>query len=151
MAVTAYWYANALGNNFGGTAGGATPVDFESNTIKVALTTSDYTPNQDTHDFFNDVTNEVTATGYTAGGATLASKALTVTANVVAMDAADVTWATSTITARRAVVYKSTGTASDDALLCWIDFGADVSSSSGDFTISWDAAGIMTITAADAP
>ena len=49
-------------------------VDFDTDTIKVALLTSSYTPDQDAHDYFNDVSSaEVTGTGYTAGGATLAS------------------------------------------------------------------------------
>ena len=77
-------------------------VDWDTDTIKVALTTSSYTPNQDTHDYFNDVTNEVTGTGYTAGGNTLASKTITYddANNVIILDAADSTWASSTITAR---------------------------------------------------
>jgi hypothetical protein len=151
MAVTAYWYAYGLLNAYGGsTAGDAYTCDFLSDTVKVALTTSSYTPNQDTHDFFNDVTNEVSGTGYTAGGSTLGSKTLAATNNVVKFDAADTSWATSTITARRAVIYKDTGTSSTSPLLAWVDFGADVSSSAGTFQITWDSAGIMTITATDA-
>ena len=49
---------------------------------------------------------------------------------------ADVTWASSTITAAAAVVYKYTGTAADDLLVAYLDFGGDVSSTSGDFTVS---------------
>jgi hypothetical protein len=52
-------------------------IDFESDTIKVALVTDSYTPDQDSHDFFDDVTNEVSGTGYTAGGETLTSKSVT--------------------------------------------------------------------------
>jgi hypothetical protein len=151
MAVTGYWYVHGISQAFGGeTAGEAPLVDFLSDTIKVALTTSPYTPNQDDHDFFNDVTNEVTGTGYTAGGATLGSKTLANTNNVCKFDAADTSWSTSTLTARRAVIYKDTGTASSSPLLAWVDFGADVSSSAGTFQITWDAAGILTITPADA-
>lgn len=152
MAVTAYWYQKALSRAFGGVTEGeaAYPIDLLTDTIKVMLTTSPYTPNQDTHDFVNDVTNEVTGTGYTAGGATLASKSLVDTNNVTKFDAADTSWATSTITARRAVIYKDSGTPSTSPVLAWVDFGADVSSSAGTFQITWDAAGIMTITATDA-
>jgi hypothetical protein len=56
---------------------GANVWDWDTDTIKVALTTSTYVPDIDVHDFFNDVTNEVTGTGYTAGGATLATPTLT--------------------------------------------------------------------------
>ena len=122
-------------------------IDLDTDTIKVALVTSTYTPDQDVHDFFDDVTNEVTGTGYTAGGASLASKAVTVdtTDNEGVFDAADVTWATSTITARGAVIYKSTGTASTSALICYLDFTTDKTSSAGDFTIAWNAEGILNL------
>ena len=126
-------------------------VDFDSDTIKVALLTSSYTPDQDAHDYFNDVsTYEVTGTGYTSGGATLASKTATYDSatNVIVLDAADVTWSASTITARYAVVYDSTGTASTSALIGYVDFGSDQSSTNGNFTITWDSTGIVRITVA---
>lgn len=126
-------------------------VDFDSDTIKVALLTSSYTPNQDTHDYFNDVSSaEVTGTGYTAGGATLASKTATYDAgtNVIVLDAADITFSSSTITARYAVVYGSTGTASTSPLIGFVDFGSDQSSTNGNFTITWDSTGIVRITVA---
>lgn len=152
MAVTAKWYCNGLANLLGGTAEGGSPIDFLTDTIKVALCTSSYTPDQDAHDFFDDITNEVSESGtnYTAGGATLGSKTVTVTGgtNVVKLDAADTSWASSTITARYAIIYKSTGTASTSPLLGYVDFGADVSSTAGTFQITWDAAGIFTLTAA---
>jgi len=122
-------------------------IDLDTDTIKVALVTSSYTPNQDTHDFFDDVTNEVSGTGYTAGGATLASKTVTVdtTDNEGVFDAADVTWSSSTITARGAVIYKSTGVASTSALICYLDFVTNQSSSAADFIISWNAEGILNL------
>jgi len=122
-------------------------IDLDTDTIKVALVTSAYTPDQDTHDFFDDVTNEVTGTGYTAGGASLANKAVTAdnTDNEGVFDADDVTWSTSTITARAAVLYKSTGTASTSALICYIDFTSDKVSTAGNFTISWNSEGILNL------
>ena len=126
-------------------------VDFDSDTIKVALVSSSYTPDQDAHDYWNDVSsNEVTGTGYTAGGATLASKTATYDSanNVVILDAADTTWASSTITARYAVIYDATGTSSTSALIGYVDFGSDQSSTNGNFTITWDSTGIVRITVA---
>lgn len=126
-------------------------VDFDTDTIKVALLTSSYTPDQDAHDYFNDVSSyEVTGTGYTTGGATLASKTATYDSanNVVILDAADTTWSSSTITARYAVVYDSTGTAGTSALIGYVDFGSDQSSTNGNFTITWDSTGIVRITVA---
>lgn len=142
MAVTAKLYAKAflsLANK---------EIDWGTDTIKVALATSTYTPSQSAHDYFDDITNEVTGTGYTAGGATLASKTNTSSSLVATFDAADTSWATSTITARYAIVYVSTGTASTSALIAYVDFGADVVSSGGTFQITWDATGIWTLTAA---
>jgi hypothetical protein len=141
VAVTAFLYGSfpaKLANK---------EIDWDSDTIKVALTTSTYTPNQDTHDYFNDITNEVTGAGYSSGGATLASKTVTYTSgtNTQAFDAADVTWTSSTITARYAVIYDSTGVSSTSALIGYVDFGADVISSGGDFTIQWNGSGIFTI------
>jgi hypothetical protein len=127
-------------------------VDFDSDTIKVALVSSSYTPNQDTHDYWDDVVaNEVTGTGYTSGGATLASKTVTYDSanNVIVLDAADVTWASSTITARYAVVYDDSGsTNAAKALIGYVDFGSDQSSTNGNFTITWDSTGIVRITVA---
>ena len=122
-------------------------VDFLTDTIKVALCTSSYTPNQDTHDFFNDVTNEVSGTGYTAGGATLASKTVTYDSSSqrVWLNAADVTRSTSTITARYAIIYHDTGTPSTSTLLAYVDFGSDQTSTAADFTIQWATNDILYI------
>lgn len=126
-------------------------VDWDSDTIKVMLCTSSYSPNQDTHIYKSSVTNEVTGTGYTAGGATLAGKTITYDSatNVTVLDADDVTWASSTITARYAVIYDDAG-ASDAAkvLIGYVDFGSDQSSTNGNFTLTWDATGVVRITVA---
>ncbi|HUX00956.1 MAG TPA: hypothetical protein VMY35_08240 [Phycisphaerae bacterium] len=145
MAVTAYWYAKGFLAAFN------KEVDFAADAIKVALTTSTYTPDQDAHDYFDDVTNEVVGDGYVAGGHALGTPSIANTENVIKLDGDDTVWEASTITARRAVVYDSTpGTAATNPLLTWVDFGADEVSTAGDFTITWHANGIATITAANA-
>jgi len=124
-------------------------IDLDTDTIHVALVTSTYTPNQDTHTKFSDITNEVAGTGYTAGGAALANKAVTAdnTDNEGVFDADDVTWSTSTITARAAVLYKKRGgAATADELICYIDFTSDKSSTAGNFTLQWAAEGILNLT-----
>jgi hypothetical protein len=121
-------------------------IDLDTDTIKVMLVTSAYTPDQDAHTKRSDVTNEVSGTGYTAGGAALANKAVTAdnTDNEGVFDADDPVWAASTITARGAVLYKSRGgLASADELLCYFDFGSDQISSNGNFTIQWNSEGII--------
>lgn len=114
-------------------------IDADTDTFYAMLVTSAYTENKDTHDRRDDVTNEVTGTGYTAGG-----QAITVT--VAAVDTANdrvvitlaqVVWSSSTITARKMVVYKRRGGASSaDELVCVIDFGSDVISVNGAFTVT---------------
>jgi hypothetical protein len=143
VAVTAYWYGKAFLSLLNKEA------DLNSDTLKVMLCTSSYTPDQDAHDYKDDVTNEVSGTGYTAGGATLANVAVTYTAgtNVIKFDADDTVWSAATITARYAVVYDSTpATDGTRPLLLYIDFGGNVTSTAGDFTIAWNASGIATIT-----
>lgn len=121
-------------------------IDLDTDTIKVMLCTSSYTPSQSGHAYKSSVTNEVTGTGYTAGGATLASKTVTVSGTTFTFDAADTTWPSSSIAARYAVIYDSTGTDSTSALLEYIDFGADVTTTSGTFTIQYNASGILVFT-----
>jgi hypothetical protein len=113
-------------------------IDFDTNTFKAMLVTSSYTPNKDTHDKRDDVTNEATGTGYTAGGVTTACTVTKDTANdKVTLQFAAVSWATSTITARALVIYKSLGGASSaDALVAYNDFGSDVSSTAGTFSVA---------------
>lgn len=126
-----------------------TPINFKTDTIKLALLTSSYTPNQDTDNFFDDVSAyEVANSGtYSAGGATLAvTTSQDDTDNEGVMDATDVAFTSATITARYAVIYKSTGTASTSPLALLIDFGSDKSSSSGTFTITFAAEGILNLT-----
>lgn len=112
-------------------------IDFDTDTFKVLLVTSAYTPNKDTDLKRSAVTNEVTGTGYTAGGVTTACTVTKSTANDrVTLSFAAVNWASSTITARAAVIYKSRGgTAASDELVCYVDFGADVSSISATFSL----------------
>jgi len=123
-------------------------VDYESDTIKVALVTSSYSPNVDSHAFFDDISNEVSGTGYTAGGSTLLSKTVSQdnTDDEGVFDAANITWGSSTITARGAIIYKSTGVDSTSPLICYVDFGSDKSTSGSDFTIQWNSEGILNIT-----
>lgn len=143
MAITASMFGQFIGKLAN------EEVDIGSDTWKVALTTSSYLPDQDTHEYFDDVTNEVTGTGYTAGGATLGSVTWGYTSgtNTWTFDAADTTWTTSTITAAKAVVYDSTpGSDATNPLACWVDFDGNYSSSGGTFQITWNASGIFSIT-----
>ena len=124
-------------------------IDWDSDTIKGMLCTSTYSPDQDTHRYKSSVTNEVSGTGYTAGGLTLASKAITYTAatNVFAIDAADLVWSNATISARYLVVYDDTpATDATKPLIALYDFDTMISSTAANFTVTFDAAGLATVT-----
>ena len=141
MAVTAKLYSHlpyALANKL---------ANLETDTIKVMLCTSTYTPDQNAHDYKDDVTNEVSGTGYTAGGATIANNTITISTTTTKFDGDDAAWASSTITARYAVIYDSTP-ATDAArpLIAYVDFGENKSSENGTFQLTWNASGIFTIT-----
>jgi hypothetical protein len=112
-------------------------IDFDTDTFKVMLVSSSYNADKDTDLKRSAVTNEVSGTGYTAGGVTTACTVTKSTANDrVTLSFAAVNWASSTITARAAVIYKSRGgLASADELVCYVDFGGDVSSSSATFSL----------------
>ena len=113
-------------------------MDFSSDTsqtFKIALYTSSATLGASTTAY--STTNEASGTGYTAGGATLpVASGVTSSGTVAYVDFTDVTWSSSSITARGALIYKS---ASGNPAVAVIDFGGEVQSSSGDFTISWPA------------
>lgn len=113
-------------------------IDCDTDTFKAMLVTSAYTPDKDTHLKRSSVTNEVSGTGYTAGGVTSAVTVTKDTANdKVTIQLAAVSWSTSTITARGCVYYKSRGGASSaDELVAYNDFGADVSSTGATFSIA---------------
>lgn len=121
--------------------------------IYCALFTNAAAPDQETMLTYADViaamTEVANGNGYATNGAELASKTLAEATRVTKFDTADVTWAASTITARYAVVYDRTaGTDAGRKVLLWVDFGANVSTTNGAFTIQWDAAGLFTDTVA---
>ncbi len=122
-------------------------IDFLTDTIKVSLHTATYAPNQDTHQFFSDLTNEVIGTGYTAGGVALAAKTLTydATTDEIRLDANDPTWTTATISGiRYAVFYKDTAVATTSPLMGYVDLGAQ-SVTAGTFTIQLAANGALVV------
>lgn len=128
LIYNSFWEDLARGN-----------IDLDSDTFKVLLTTSSYSESKDADLKRSAVTNEVAnGNGYTTGGN---SATITVTKDT-ANDRLDISlggtsWSTATITARKAVYYKSRGGASSaDELIAVIDFGSDIISTNGTFTLS---------------
>lgn len=103
--------------------------------FKIALYTSSATLGATTTAY--SATNEVTGTGYTAGGNTLTNVTPTSSGTTAFTDFADTTWSSATITARGALIYNSSKSNKAVAVL---DFGSDKTSTAGDFTIIFPAA-----------
>lgn len=105
--------------------------------FKMMLCTSAYIPDR-AHNRRDDVTNEVTGTGYSAGGAGVMLTTTTDTVNhKTTITIAGATWASSTITARTAVIYRARGgAASADELVAIIENPANVSSSGTTFAVA---------------
>ena len=125
-------------------------VDLESDTIKIALITDSYTLDEDGHTHFDDITNEATGAGYTAGGITLTNITVTVdnTDDKAYISADSPEWDSVTFTTavRGAIIYKDTGTASTSPLIMEIAFNADQDPQDVDFVINFDPDGVFDIT-----
>lgn len=117
-------------------------VDMEADTIQVALLSGGHSFTA-TDNVWSDVSsNEISGTGYTQSGATLANGSVT-QASTTKFDADDVTWSGATFSAAHAVLWDDT-VATDD-LIASIDFGGNQSVNSAAFTIQWHSDGIITL------
>lgn len=142
MATTMTFYHSFLGKL------GNKEIDLNSDTFKVVLTSSSYTPDASTHDEYADVTNELaTANGYTQNTATIASPTWNGSSGTWTWDGANIAWTASggAIVARYAVIFDDTATG--DPLVAYIlldNTPANVTIPDGTTgTITLDAAGIF--------
>lgn len=134
MAIT-----NAMCTSFKAEILGGTH-DLDTDVIKIALYTSAASLDATTTAY--SATNEVAnGNGYTTGGATLGSPAISNASTSGICDFADPVWAAATITARGALIYNSS---KSNKAIAVLDFGADKTSTSGDFTVVMPAAGATT-------
>jgi hypothetical protein len=109
--------------------------DLDTDTIKIALFTSSATLDASTTAY--STSNEVSGTGYTAGGNTLAGATISLSGSTAIVDFTDTTWSSATITARGALIYNSSKA---DRAIAVLDFSSDKSSTNGDFTVVFPAA-----------
>ena len=113
-------------------------------TEKVCLLSSTFTYDHTTHSTYASLTNEVSGTGYTAGGATLAGKASSyVDSTTVMFDATDLSWGPGATfsNVKYAVRYETSG-----GLIRSIhELSAAQSVSNGTFTLQWAATGLVRI------
>lgn len=136
MSISAHWYTLALSLQYSGS-----PINWTSDTIKVALVTSSYTPAQDTDQYWSvPQANEISGTGYTAGGIALSGKSVgtVVSPHEIPLLASNISWTTATFSCSFAVVYKNTGTPSTSPVMGYVDFGGAESVTSGTFALNFD-------------
>lgn len=130
---------------------GGHAVDFDTDTIKLAFLTSSYVPNQATDEFWSGISlNEVSGTGYSAGGITLAGGAVSIASHVLKLDFTSPSTilqnAAGFSNGQIAVIYKDTGTAATSPLIWYQDMGASFGNVAGDLSFTFDANGIATLT-----
>lgn len=118
-------------------------LDWDTNAFKCALLTSAYAPSA-AHTVWTDVSaHEVTnGNGYTTGGVLLTGKAVTNTM----IDCNDPSWVALAKTFRYAVFYKvGTDNGLTDPLVCYVDFGSNITATGTDFVITIDSLGLLTL------
>lgn len=124
---------------------GAYNLGAAGNTIRIALMNNSHSFVAE-NDVWSDVSaNQISGTGYTAGGATLANKAVSIddTDDEGVFDADDVSWTSASFTAYHAVLYNASVT---NDLILSIDFGGQQTVTAGTFTIQWNTEGILNLT-----
>lgn len=138
------------GTAIGKLASGA--INYPSATVKAMLVNASYTPDQDAHDFIDDVnTYQIPGTGgYTTGGITLTSKTSTYNSgtNVHSLGCATISIATATVSFRYVVIYVDTGSAATSPLLGYIDYGSLQSATAQTMNIIVPAGGLIQFTVA---
>ena len=114
-------------HNFKNSGGNTFKLAMYTNSTSFTAATTAYT-----------TSNEISGTGYTAGGGTLTRVDPTTSSTTAFTDFADLTFSSSSLTARGALIYNDS--ASGDPTVVVLDFGGDKTSSSGDFTIVFPTA-----------
>lgn len=122
-------------------------IDLDLETHKIAMFTNSITPNFSSDTAYGSApynANEVSGTGYSAGGTALTTTAVDESpTGTIRWDAADTSWTTSTITNARGGLIYADALAGNNAI-CLVDFDADYSTVAGTFLIQWASGGIFT-------
>jgi|TARA_R110001606_G_scaffold330982_2_gene478718 hypothetical protein len=113
--------------------------DLDTDSIKLALYSSSASLSDGTTVY--TTSNEVVGTGYSAGGVVLTGIDVTTDSSVAVVSITDAVVTASTITARGALIYNAS---QSNKAIAVFDFGADKSSTAGDFTIQFPAAAAAT-------
>ncbi len=126
MAVTAAPYAGFL------LGLGRAQFNLEGGTVTAALAGASYLPDMVAHVYLSDVTNLVSA----AAPQQLTGVSLSYANGVVTAVCNPIVWQAATFTARWAIFYLNTGTASTSRLIGYINFDADKTYNGEDFTLT---------------
>ena len=110
-----------------------------TDTMKIALYTNSATLDATTAIY--TTSGEVVGTGYTAGGNTLITPAISYNGTTAWLTFGDSSWPSSTITARGALIYDSSAS---NAAIAVLDFGADKTTTTGTFTVQMPVAAAST-------
>ena len=142
MAISAGLYGLTIEKMFIDTAAQS----LEAETHKEALVTDTHTPDFTLDDFFDDVDNEVTGTGYTTGGVANTATELTLATGTMTYDFADTVYTTVTIAdAMGGIFYFLVGSAATDMLIGCQDFVTAASATAANFTIQHHTNGVFTL------
>ena len=109
-------------HNFTASTGNTFKLALYDNSASFTASTTAYT-----------TSNEISGSGYSAGGGTLTNVTPTSSSTTAFTDFDDLTFSTATITARGALIYNDT--AAGDPSIVVLDFGGDKTSTAGDFKI----------------
>jgi hypothetical protein len=126
-------------------------VDWVNDSVKFACLDATYTPNQDTHEFFSDVSSfEAAGSGYVTGGYVVTGRTATYDSgtNTLTLDCANPSLTAATIDFQTIVFYVNTGTPSTSPLICYVQFDTEQSPVAQDVTFSVPATGLFTVVTA---
>lgn len=127
---------------------GVDVVDFDTDTIKVMVLASTYTPNYATHNFISEAnSNQVSAgASYSAGGPALANKSLALVGSLAVFDADPIVIAldaTGFTDGFYIVFYKDTGVAATSRIIALGELGSNRSIQGGALNLNWNVNGII--------
>lgn len=121
-------------------------VNFATDTLKCALLPSTHTPDASMQVWADVSADEISGTGYTAGGAALANQSWNVSGTSCILDADDIEWTGASVTARYALIYKvGTVETLENPLICLLDFGENKGVTGGTFSVQFAALGVLNL------
>jgi hypothetical protein len=121
-------------------------VNLNNDELKIMLVSSGYSPNRDTHKYKDNISGEITGTGYTTGGETLTNMTYVLDDKIATLKADNPRWASLNISnIRYAVIYDNTPS-TNKPLIAYVDFGETLSLINAELEIVWNSDGIIRFT-----